>query len=350
MNSMKVVTCASYYGSGSSALTDLVSEYDDVKSLGDYEIRILYDIDGVSDLEFHLTECHNRHNSGHAIKRFERLIDFYSGSRLVKRYESFFGGNFATISHGYINQLVAFSFNGWWFYDLYDKGRHHYFIKQLENHLLRKFTKKYNNILKNTQTYCSCPSKEYFYECTREFTHQLFSAANEDNAPYLVIDQLVPSENIDRILRYFKDDVYTFVINRDPRDVYMVEMVALQENVIPHDPYLFCKWFRYTHSDMHPSNNPNVVYLNFEDFIYNYDKIVDIVQKKLGLTSEQHSMMFEKMNPMRSINNTQIFKKDSRYKREIEIIEKELSEYLYPFDAVSKNLIPGIKVDDNGVF
>jgi len=28
---MKIITCASYYGSGSSALTDLVSEYEGVK-------------------------------------------------------------------------------------------------------------------------------------------------------------------------------------------------------------------------------------------------------------------------------------------------------------------------------
>ena len=47
---MKIITCASYYGSGSSALTDLVSEYDSVKDLSDFEFRILHDMDGVRDL------------------------------------------------------------------------------------------------------------------------------------------------------------------------------------------------------------------------------------------------------------------------------------------------------------
>lgn len=61
---MRVITCASYYGTGSSAVTDYVTEFSTVKSLGDSEIRILHDMDGVSDLQYHLTENHNRHNSG----------------------------------------------------------------------------------------------------------------------------------------------------------------------------------------------------------------------------------------------------------------------------------------------
>ena len=60
---MKIITCASYYGSGSSALTDLVAEYENVKDLTNYEFRFLYDIDGVSDLEYHLVENHDRHNA-----------------------------------------------------------------------------------------------------------------------------------------------------------------------------------------------------------------------------------------------------------------------------------------------
>ena len=51
---MRVITCASYYGTGSSAVTDYVTEFSTVKSLGDSEIRILHDMDGVSDLQLSL--------------------------------------------------------------------------------------------------------------------------------------------------------------------------------------------------------------------------------------------------------------------------------------------------------
>ena len=36
---MKFISCASYYGTGSSAVTDLISEYDNVYSFTDEEIK-----------------------------------------------------------------------------------------------------------------------------------------------------------------------------------------------------------------------------------------------------------------------------------------------------------------------
>ena len=57
---MKIITCASYYGTGSSAVTDLLSEYSSIRSLGRYEYRFAWDPDGVSDLEFNIVQNNNR--------------------------------------------------------------------------------------------------------------------------------------------------------------------------------------------------------------------------------------------------------------------------------------------------
>ena len=73
---MKIISCSSYYGTGSSAVTDFVTEFSSVKSLGEYEFRFLHDIDGIADLEYHLVENHNRHNSGHALKGTRNLSTF----------------------------------------------------------------------------------------------------------------------------------------------------------------------------------------------------------------------------------------------------------------------------------
>ena len=61
---MRFITCASYYGSGSSVITDFVSEFSEVYSYGDFEFRFIQDPDGISDLEYNLVENFNRHNSG----------------------------------------------------------------------------------------------------------------------------------------------------------------------------------------------------------------------------------------------------------------------------------------------
>ena len=41
----RLISCASYYGSGSSAIIDLIGEYKHVKSLTNYEFRFIQDID-----------------------------------------------------------------------------------------------------------------------------------------------------------------------------------------------------------------------------------------------------------------------------------------------------------------
>lgn len=155
---MRVITCTSYYGTCSSAVTDYVTEFETVKSLGEYEIRILHDMDGVTDLQYNLTENHNRHNSGHAIKRFKKLVDFYAGNRLASRYEPFFQNRWREISYKYINSLVDFSYRGWWQYDLLDKGKKYYYYKMVLNKFYKLIIGRNNshvlNMLPKEITYC----------------------------------------------------------------------------------------------------------------------------------------------------------------------------------------------------
>ena len=51
---MKLLTCASYHGTGSSAVTNLIDECDNVHDMGDYEFRFVHDPDGICDLEYNL--------------------------------------------------------------------------------------------------------------------------------------------------------------------------------------------------------------------------------------------------------------------------------------------------------
>ena len=88
---MKFITCASYYGTGSSAVTDLFSEYDGIFDFTNTEFRFLHDPDGVSDLEYNLIENFNRHNSGHALKRYKRLVDLCDRKFWGPGYCKFFG-------------------------------------------------------------------------------------------------------------------------------------------------------------------------------------------------------------------------------------------------------------------
>lgn len=349
---MKVITCASYYGSGSSAVMDLVSEYEGVKSLSNYEFRFLHDLDGISDLEYYLCECHNRHNSGHALKRFIRLSKFNAGNIFSRRYGSFFAGEYGKLTKEYVSNLTDFSYNGWWFYDLYEKGNVAYYLYQLVDKCLKKISKNKFRILPKEITFCAHPSEKKFINCTQKYVHDLLCAANDTNAPYIAVDQILPSQNINRVMRYFSDEVFAFVIDRDPRDIYTLSKFYWRDCLNPYDDVNeFCQWYSYTRESGSPEilDDKHVLKIHFEDFIYNYNATIKKVEHLLGLSSAEHKFLFKKLNPKLSVHNTQVWKRHN-IDEDISIIEQRLTKYLYPFELMGQNDIEGIEQKESHIF
>lgn len=336
---MKIITCASYHGSGSSAITDFVSEFSNVFSFTEEEFRFVHDPEGISDLEYHLVDNFNRLNSGHALKRYLRLVDRYWGNPFIKRYDKFFQGNWKRFSHEYVEELTDFSYHGWWHYDLLDRGLFFYFRKRILSKLLhltfwRDKRDHELNLLKNEITYCSHPSEEMFLCCTRRYIERLFSSVS-DNKEIVMVDQLVASTNIAHYIRYF-NDIKVVLVDRDPRDLFVLEKYVWNDGVIPTDVKIFCKWFKYTRSHRKTENvdTDQIIFIRFEDMIYHYDETKEKLIQRLGLDPEKHTRQRERFNPAKSIKNTQVWKEVKCDPVEIEYIEHELAEYLYPFDEI----------------
>lgn len=334
--SIRFISCASYYGSGSSAVTDYVSEFNSVYSFTNEEFRFVQDPDGVSDLEYNLVENFNRHNSGHALKRFKKLVDFQTGNFLFKRYEKFFHGNWKKCSYEYIKNLTDFTYQGWWQYDLLDKGPLFYLKKRLLNKILhltiwRNQPERCLNSMKGEITYCSHPTEEKFLNCTKQYISQLFSSVC-NGASIVMVDQIVPPTNLKRVLRYF-DDIQVVIVDRDPRDIYVLEKYVWQDGIIPSDVETFCKWFKYTRSHRKDEHNDSlkVKFVQFEDMVYKYEETTSALAKWLRLNTENHVNSKQIFNPAISVKNTQTWKRYPCNVKEIEYIENELEEYLYKF-------------------
>ena len=333
---MRFISCASYYGSGSSAITDFVSEFDSVYSFTDEEFRFVQDPDGISDLEYNLVENFNRHNSGHAIKRYRKLVNFYCGNIFGRKYEKFFHGNWKKYSEEYINNRTDFSYHGWWQYDLLDKGDFFYFRKRILNKILkltvwRNQPERTLNTLKNEITYCAHPSEEKFLNCTKVYIESLFGSVCQ-GASTVMVDQIVPPTNLNRYLRYF-DSIKVFIVDRDPRDSVVLEKYVWKDCIIPSDVVEFCKWFKYTraHRKTERVDNKSVCFIQFEDMVYKYDETAQKIVDWLGLELKEQNKKKKYFNPERSIRNTLTWKKMKCDPMEIKYIEDELREYLYNF-------------------
>ena len=333
---MRFISCASYYGSGSSAITDFVSEFQNIYSFTNEEFHFIQDPDGISDLEFNLIENFNRHNSGHALKRYKKLVDFYCGNIFGKKYEAFFYGNWKKYSYEYIDELTDFTYRGWWQNDLMDRGNFYYFRKRILNKILRMTVWKNNpertlNTMKKEITYCSHPSEEFFLESTKNYIEKLFSSVSE-NFDTVMVDQIVPPTNLKRYLRYF-NDIKVVVVDRDPRDIFVLEKYVWKDGVIPTEVKEFCKWFKYTreHRKYENLNDNNVQFIQFEDMIFHYDYITSRLIEWLNLDERMHFEKRKKFNPDKSIKNIQCWKKINCNIEEIYYIENELKDYLYDF-------------------
>ena len=305
----------------------------------DEEFRFIQDPDGISDLEFNLVECFNRHNSGHALKRYKRLVDYYCGNMFSHKYSAFFGENWKRCSYKYIEDLTDFSYPGWWMYDLYDRGKWFYFRKRIVNKLLhitiwRNKPERQLNTMKKEITYCSHPSEEEFLEVTRNYIYSLFSSVIPEGKEIMMVDQLLPPNNLDRYLRYFRGNIQTVVVDRDPRDVFVLDKYVWKDGILPSEAETFCKWFKYTreHRGHEKMNTEQIRFVQFEDLVYNYEKETEELMAWLELDSGKHSHPRSCFDPDISIKNTKVWEKIPQSKDEVRTIEKLLADYLYPFN------------------
>lgn len=335
---MRFITCSSYYGTGSSAVTDFVAEFDNVFDFTNEEFRFIQDPDGISDLEFNLVECFNRHNSGHSLKRYKKLVDFYSGNIFGSKYSGFFGEKWKELSYKYIDDLTDFTFPGWWMYDLYDRGEWFYFRKRIGNKILHKTLWRNKpettlNTMRGEITYCSHPTEERFLEITQRYIYDLFTFVMPSDKEIMMVDQLLPPMNLKRYLRYFNNNIQTIVVDRDPRDIFVLDKYVWKDGIIPNDPETFCKWIEYTrsHRKIENMDTNQVRFIRFEDLIYKYEETTSALTEWLNLDEKLHSRPKANFIPEVSIKNTQMWKKYPKSINEVRIIEDRLSEYLYDF-------------------
>lgn len=331
---MKVITCAGYYRTGSSAVSDFFSEFDSVKSLGSFEFRFIQDPDGISDLEYNICDNPHRHNTSYAIKRFIKYSKFLNGNVYSKRYSEFFGNNYWKYTQEYIDTITELICQTWWHRDQLDRGELFYFIDRLYSKIVSLFQKERTNVslLKNENNYFTSINSNAFYNATRVYINHLLSHVNPEGKNFIMVDQLVPPTNISRYLNYF-EDIGVVVVDRDPRDLYTLEKTIYRWGIMPYKSVdEFCDWYYITRKQA--TNQPEdsrVLKLQFEDLIYNYEEIRQKLINFTGVSISASDRPKTCFIPEKSIIKTKVFVKHPELQKDISVIEKRLANYIYNF-------------------
>ncbi len=339
-----IVTTTGFYNTGSSAITHMLSEFDGVDNKsGVYEMRFIYDPDCISDLEYNLIENPHRYNTSYSIVRFKKYIDFNSNKFTNHHYEKLCEGNFRKISYDYINDISDFSYLGASHIDVYQKGKLFWIINRLYrkivNSIWNYIPPRYipGTLMKPQTQYAGTPDVNIFLNATRKYVSRILSYMNKTNSNVILLDQIFPPTNIKRYLRYIPDEynVKTFIVDRDPRDLFVLCKYVENTQVIPcQTPEIFCNWFLWTRMQSHrQEKSNNYMRVQFEDLIYKYDETREAIVNYCGFNDMPCSKKKQIFKPLLSINNTQVWKRFPECSKEIEYISEKLKKFCYDYSS-----------------
>lgn len=350
----KIIIPTGYMGSGSSAITDLVAEFKNCKNdFKTYEYVLLHCPNGVFDLEDKLLIGNNAIRSDEAIRSFESQMKKLYNKKFwwVGNYKKIIGNDFMEITNKYINSLEDFNYPGYWY--MHEEVN----AKMLFKLLLRKPLKlltlnkvRFKKTLKYKDGMRIClPTPEEFYKNSKEYIYNILNYIS-DGEENIILDQFLLPFNLFRVDNYFDDKARVIVVERDPRDVFIINKYIWQQKQIcvpmPLDVHEFCKYYDKMRKSEKKCTSNKVLRIKFEDLIYKYDETVDKITKHLGFSNEDHINKKTRFNPDLSIKNTQLFN-NPIYKEEVKIMASELSQYLYKFPYSLENFVENtVEFDD----
>ena len=327
-----------YMSSGSSAITDLVSEFDGYfADYGSHEYVFLHCPNGLFDLEDKLLLGNN------AIRSDEAMHSFYNTMKMlyekkywwVGHYNETFGEDFLKFTEEFMDSITTLKTTQYWYYQ--ENTNFKMAIRLTWNRVLKLVTMnkvKGKKPLLYPEMWLALPTPDEFYAASKKYLDKLFNMIGNDSRA-LILDQLLLPFNLHRYNNYFNSNVKVIVVERDPRDVYLLnKYFHIKSNTsvpYPTEVNAFCDYYKRMRASEKISENAQILRLNFEDLIYNYDVSLSRIQSLLELSDESHVRKFENFKPEVSIENTQIFFNRPEFAVETAVIEDKLSDYLYEF-------------------
>lgn len=346
-----------YYGTGSSAVIDLMSEYDGVEcAIGRrYEHSLFLCRGGLLDL---YDRCFggmtNRMIRDNAINGFidemyrQNDNDFgWYGS-----YKKLFGKKFSSLVDEFV---AAISVEGDKKAIAHGKGVRFSLIKAvlqlgaavLKGYKITKLGRQYVYDGKTTRYLTA--DEETFVAAAQKFASAYLDMCK--TADTMVYDHIILPEQSASISKFFPDSKL-IIVDRDVRDVYLSSYYVWntvrcgkQTAPFPDGIDAFCAAWKEAHerAEKFAEGNPNILFVQFEDLIYDYDAAVKKVADFCGLDEGAHARKGKILQPERSIKNTQVFLKDEKFAADCEILKQKLGKYFYDFPYATDTAIKEVE-------
>jgi hypothetical protein len=307
---MQILDLSGFMFSGKAAVHDLISEIDGIWTPGNrFEFDLLRVKDGVADLENAISSW-SPIRSDAAVRRFLGVVRkmaarntglnrlFVPGFDYGKRYP-----NLIEATNKMVRDITKAEWPMFWPYHLLEMSP----IEIACFKLIRKFKTSSNN------TIYRLISGDQFIERLREYLEEILTY-QIDNKKYhtIVTNNAFEPFNPLRFINYFHD-ARCIVVDRDPRDIYATanlyssgfnDQLQIYNRIAgAFDVNTFIDRISVYRSNISRVASDRILFINFEDLIYNYEIVVNRIYNFLDISPEKHSKKFSKFDPEKSKKN-----------------------------------------------
>ena len=346
------IAVTGYYGTGSSAVIDFLREFSSCEcAIGSrYEHYPFLGKNALFDLENRLfSNSSNYMIRDYAINEFidemERQNKYNFG--WFGSYKKLFGNKFMNAVWEFINSI-----------SVEKKCKSFTQVKKIKHTPLKAFLqlgarvilKRKIHDLGRVYVYDKKPIRfltvnhEEFMKSAKKLVNSYFNMCQIEEK-HMIYDHLVLPEQANLVERFFDDDFKLIIVDRDPRDVYLLSehywstvKYGSQPGIYPDGVEGFCNHWAKTHEYLKKAYTltKNVLFVQFEDLVYKYEETTKKIINFCGLKEEDHIKKQQIFDPSKSINNTQIFNLKDEYNTEVEKINQNLETLIYNFPYQKK--------------
>lgn len=347
------ISVTGYFGAGSSAVLDLLSEYScngtGIKNeRGGYEHTTFYQPGGIFDLEDKLLLGNDIHRSDEALRTFEREMYRLNNNNFgwFGSFKEMFGDTFEKNLNQFIEELHPFTIKAQ-YYGQYEKVVFNplkipiqFAAKLLTGRTIYVWGRQFIYNPRIPEMRVTFPTQDEFYKSARKFVKQYMDMFREKDKENTLFDRLLLCHNAYRLPQYFDEKFRLIIVKRDVRDVYCFNKYLWPEinagSMYPTDVNTFIDYWRRLNRYEREIEDDRILRINFEDLVYDYDNTLKKVEGHCNLKSNQHDLIKKYFKPQKSIKNTQVYHLRKEWKKEVDLIEDELSEYCYNFPYENK--------------
>ena len=307
-----IVSVNGFGFSGSGAVMDLLREYSNTYVIGtvDYE-------GSAASRDMHFEEVDILRLAGglFEVERFLRSNNVFQNDALLHRVV-------AQIEHSEIFRKIPSTRE--YFYE---------YLHQICDILACSPKWQYYNQFLDYKQNNDISINQYRSIC-RRLLNSIFSIIKSDSQKQiLVLDQFINDFEFD-VVRYkeYVPNLKIIMIYRDPRDVYAFANIKNVEWIPHHSLEVFIKWNNIIYKNYNCKEHDLYYALQFERLIEEYEKVVPVLERYIGVEDAVHNRKGECLNPAESRKNIHLWKKDINNQEIYNNIKMQLSQLCYDKD------------------